>query len=96
MRGASGEPDVIDKADMRPPAGERTKLRRDAAAVRIQYRAGSGEAIDTTLDRVKLDELTKGLPVREFRAGIEAACTTRAGIGHRLQTAWWLTRVVWS
>src|SRR5260221_11377914 len=67
MRGASGEPGVIDKADMRPPAGERTKLRRGAAAVRIQYRAGSGEAIDTTLDRVKLDELTKGLPVREFR-----------------------------
>src|SRR5258707_14244867 len=67
MRGASGEPGVIDKADVRPPAGERTKLRRGAAAVRIQYRAGSGEAIDTTLDRVKLDELTKGLPVREFR-----------------------------
>ena len=67
MRGASGEPGVIDKADMRPPAGERTKLRRGAAAVSIQYRAGSGEAIDTTLDRVKLDELTKGLPVREFR-----------------------------
>src|SRR5260221_117799 len=52
---------------MRPPAGERTKLRRGAAAVSIQYRTGSGEAIDTTLDRVKLDELTKGLPVREFR-----------------------------
>src|SRR6266851_4351463 len=67
MRAASGEPGAIDKADMRPSAGERTKLRRGAAAVRIQYRAGSGEAIDTTLDRVKLDELTKGLPVREFR-----------------------------
>jgi len=41
--------------------------RRGAATVRIQYRSGNGEAVDTTLDRVMLDELVGGLPVREFR-----------------------------
>jgi hypothetical protein len=35
--------------------------------VRIQYRSSNGEAVDTTLDRVMLDELVGGLPVREFR-----------------------------
>jgi hypothetical protein len=41
--------------------------RRGAAAVRVEYRSGVGDLADTTLDRVVLDELAGGLPVREFR-----------------------------
>jgi hypothetical protein len=41
--------------------------RRGAAAVRLEYRSSNGDAVDTTLDRVVLDELVGGLPVREFR-----------------------------
>jgi hypothetical protein len=41
--------------------------RRGAATVRVQCRSSNGEAADTTLDRVTLDELVGGLPVREFR-----------------------------
>jgi len=35
--------------------------------VRIQYRSGDGEAIDTTLDLVTADELAGSVPVRQFR-----------------------------
>jgi hypothetical protein len=43
------------------------QVRRGAAAVKVQYRSASGEAVDTTLDRAALAELTEALPVREFR-----------------------------
>ena len=35
--------------------------------MRIQYRSGDREAIDTTLDLVTADELAGSVPVREFR-----------------------------
>ncbi len=43
------------------------RLRRGASAVRVEYRAAGGNAIDTFLDRVALDELVDSKPVREFR-----------------------------
>jgi hypothetical protein len=41
--------------------------RRGASAVRVGYRAANGELVDTSLDRVVLDELVGSRPVREFR-----------------------------
>lgn len=38
-----------------------------ASGVRVTYRVGSGAAADTTLDRLRVDEVIAGLPVREFR-----------------------------
>jgi hypothetical protein len=49
--------------------------------VRVQYRPGDGEAIDTTLDRVTANELVGSLPVPEFRLvpGPEALLGLTAG-----------------
>jgi hypothetical protein len=41
--------------------------RRGMAAVKIQYRSRGGQAMDTTLDLVALDELADCQPVRDFR-----------------------------
>lgn len=43
------------------------QARYGAAAVRVQYRSADDQAVDTTLDRVVLEELAECLPVREFR-----------------------------
>lgn len=48
-----------------PSVGNRP--RRGASAIRLEYRAANGDAIDTFLDRVVLDELVDSKPVREFR-----------------------------
>lgn len=40
---------------------------RRASRVQVRYRRASGEFVDTTLDRVQVDEVAGGLPVREFR-----------------------------
>ncbi len=40
---------------------------RRAGGIRVAYRAGSGAVVDTTLDRLRADEVIAGLPVREFR-----------------------------
>lgn len=33
----------------------------------MKYRAGDGSVVETTLDRLVVDEVVDGLPVREFR-----------------------------
>lgn len=38
-----------------------------AGDIRVTYRAGSGTVADTTLDRLRTDEVIAALPVREFR-----------------------------
>jgi hypothetical protein len=38
-----------------------------ASRVRVRYRRADGEFADTTLDRVAVDDVVAGLPVREFR-----------------------------
>jgi hypothetical protein len=38
-----------------------------AGFVRVRYRSGTGDVVDTTLDRVDVGEVVAGLPVREFR-----------------------------
>lgn len=40
---------------------------RSGRHVRVRYRSTAGTEVDTTLDRVALDDLAEGLPVREFR-----------------------------
>lgn len=40
---------------------------QDLGRVRVRYRSGTGRAVETTLDRVEVDEVAAGLPVREFR-----------------------------
>ena len=39
-----------------------------AGRVRVRYRRGDGQFADTTLDRVPVDDVMAGLPVREFRS----------------------------
>jgi len=34
----------------------------------VRYRRGDGQFADTTLDRVPVDDVMAGLPVREFRS----------------------------
>ena len=36
--------------------------------VRVRFRKADGELSDTTLDRVAVDDVVAGLPVREFRS----------------------------
>jgi hypothetical protein len=43
-------------------------LQYRAARVRVRYRRVDGELVDTTLDRVAVDDVVGGLPVREFRS----------------------------
>jgi hypothetical protein len=43
------------------------QTRRGASAIHPEYRAANGDAIDTFLDRVVIDELVDSQPVREFR-----------------------------
>jgi hypothetical protein len=43
------------------------QVRRGSAAVKVQYRPASDQAVDTTLDQAVLRELAAALPVREFR-----------------------------
>jgi len=38
-----------------------------AGRVRLRYRCADGEFADTTLERVVVDDVVAGLPVREFR-----------------------------
>jgi hypothetical protein len=38
-----------------------------AGSVAVIYRSAAGAAVETTLDRVPVDEVAAGLPVREFR-----------------------------
>jgi hypothetical protein len=45
-----------------------TQLRRGAAEVKVQHRPTRGELVETTLDRVVLDDLASSAPVREFRS----------------------------
>ena len=42
-------------------------LEHRASRVRVRYRRGDGESVETTLDRVVVDDVAAGLPVREFR-----------------------------
>lgn len=39
-----------------------------AGSVRVRYRRDDGQIADTTLDRVPVDDVMAGLPVREFRS----------------------------
>jgi len=38
-----------------------------AEHVAVRYRSGTGMEVESTLDRVVVDEVVGGLPVREFR-----------------------------
>jgi len=40
----------------------------EAGSVTVKYRSAGGEFVDTTLDRVTVDDVARGLPVREFRS----------------------------
>jgi hypothetical protein len=40
---------------------------REGGLVRVRYRSGAGDAVETTLDRVDVGEVVAGLPVGEFR-----------------------------
>ena len=38
-----------------------------AGHIAVRYRPGTGAEVDSTLDRVVVDEVAGGVPVREFR-----------------------------
>jgi hypothetical protein len=38
------------------------------SGVAVQYRRGDGQIVDAGLDRLPVDEVLAGLPVREFRS----------------------------
>lgn len=48
-------------------AAVRSDLEHRASRIRVRYRRADGEFADTTLDRVAVDDVVGGLPVREFR-----------------------------
>lgn len=39
-----------------------------AGSVSVKYRSAAGEYVDSTLDRVSIEEVARGQPVREFRS----------------------------
>lgn len=63
--------------------------------VQLRYRRTDGEFADTTLERVVVDDLVAGLPVREFRWS-GADVIIRAGTGRQRWVGWWLMRAGWS
>jgi hypothetical protein len=46
------------------PSGDESR----AGRVRARYRGDDGQFADTTLDRLAVDDIVAGLPVREFRS----------------------------
>lgn len=48
-------------------AAVRSDLEHRASRIQMGYRRAEGEFADTTLDRVSVDDVVGGLPVREFR-----------------------------
>lgn len=53
---------------------------RQAGRVCVRYLSADGQFADTTLDRLAIDDIVAGLPVREFRS-YKAGNTIRAGTG---------------
>lgn len=69
-----------------------TGLGQRPRRMRVRYRADDGAVVDTALDRLTVDEVVDGLPIREFRwrKGQRHYCYAGfSGTGRRPSSGWW-------